>query len=351
MYMRLLFPVLLFILANTACVREHYFGRSALKQIRYFSVQNQSGVTQIIEDSLLIRTTVSANTNLSQLRPDSVQLSSYARIEPGINVIRDFSKPITYTVFAEDGSSVVYTIIVTKEAANPQLENSDFDDWYTPAGKNYQEPGLNSNTIWASGNAGVVTLSTANVTPVAVSGTDNAVQLLTKDLGTLGQLVGQRMAAGSIFTGKFELDIANPLNSTKFGIPFTAKPTGFSVSYTYQPGTPYRNGKGAVLNKVDSCDIYLILENKEGPEPKRIATGWFRSGEVVSSFTSINIPLVYGSLPANAPAYSKPANGLYGSSTNKITHISFVAASSSSGALFEGGVNSTLQLNNLQLNY
>ena len=29
---------------------------------------------------------------------------------------------------------------------------------------------------------------------------------------------------GKIFTGKFVLDIANPLNSTKFGVPFTGRP-------------------------------------------------------------------------------------------------------------------------------
>lgn len=339
------------LIALSACVKEDFFGKSSLKQINFFSIQNQSGVTIIIEDSLLIRTTVAANTDLTQLRPDSVAVSSYARVEPSITQIRDFTRPVLYTVIAEDGSRVNYTVVITKEAANPQLENSSFDDWYTPSGKNYQEPGLSSSSIWATGNAGVVTLGNANVTPVVVSGTDNAVQLVTKDLGTLGQLVSQRMAAGSIFTGRFELDIANPLNSTKFGIPFTARPVGFSLSYTYQPGSTYRNNKGVILSKADSCDIYLILENKEGAEAKRIATGWFRSGDAITNFTNINIPLIYGNLPANAPAYSKPINGLYGSANDKITHISFVAASSSSGALFEGGVNSTLQINNLQLKY
>ena len=45
-------------------------------------------------------------------------------------------------------------------------------------------------------------------------------KLVTLDLGGVAGLIGQRMAAGSLFTGKFQLDIANPLNSTKFGIPF-----------------------------------------------------------------------------------------------------------------------------------
>ncbi|MCU0395110.1 MAG: PCMD domain-containing protein [Chitinophagaceae bacterium] len=335
----------------SSCVKEDYFGRSTLKQIRYFTVEGQSGSTRIIEDSLLIRIVVGAAADITQLKPDSIQLSSYARIEPGVGTARNFSVPQQYTVTAEDGSTAQYTVVVEQEGANPQLENAGFDDWYTPTGKNYQEPGQSASTIWATGNAGVVTISTANVTPVTVSGNDKAVQLVTKDLGSLGQLVGQRMGAGSIFTGSFVLDINNPLNSTRFGVPFSARPKSFTISYSYQPGTPYRNNKGTIIDKQDSCDIYLLLENRETTTARRIATGWFRSSETVSSFRDITIPIIYGPLPGNSPAYSFPANGAFGNAGDKITHISFVAASSSSGALFEGGVNSTLTINNLRLNY
>lgn len=335
----------------TACVREDFFGLSSLKQIRYFTLENQSGATRIIEDSLLIRITVSSTAELSRLRPDSVQLSTFATLEPAKETFRDFSTPQTYLVRAEDGSEALYTVFVSKEGANPQLENAGLDDWYTPAGKNYLEPGAGSNTIWASGNAGVVTINQANVTPFDVAPTDKGAMLVTKDLGSLGQLVNQRMGAGSIFTGAFVLDIANPLNSTKFGIPFSARPKSFTISYSYQPGSPYRNNKGVILNKPDSCDIYLLLENRETAIPKRIATAWFRSSELVNNMQDITITLVYGQLPSGAPAYSLPANGAFGNATDKITHLSFVAASSSSGALFEGGTNSTLKINNLRLGY
>jgi hypothetical protein len=339
------------VLLTASCVRENYFGKSTLKQIRYFTLKGQSGSTQIFEDSLVIRLTVGANVTLTKLRPDSIELSSYASIEPDATAYRDFTKAQTYIVRAEDGSTATYTVYVVQEGANPQLENAGLDDWYTPAGKNYQEPGAGSNTIWASGNAGVVTINQANVTPFDVAPADKGAMLVTKDLGSLGQLVNQRMGAGSIFTGAFVLDIANPLNSTKFGIPFSARPKSFTISYSYQPGSPYRNNKGVILNKPDSCDIYLLLENRETAIPKRIATGWFRSSELVSNMQDINVALVYGQLPSGAPAYSLPANGAFGNATDKITHLSFVAASSSSGALFEGGTNSTLKINNLRLGY
>jgi hypothetical protein len=335
----------------SGCIREDHFGRSSFKQIRYFTLENQSGNTQIIQDSLIIRLTVAANADIRKLRPDSVVLSSYARLDPEKELYRDFSSPQTYTVFAEDGTSATYTVFVRRESTQPQLENAGLDDWYTPPGKSYQEPGSGPSTIWASGNAGVVTISTANVLPTEISSSDKGAMLITRDLGSLGQLVGQRMGAGSLFTGRFELDIANPLNSTKFGISFSARPVSFTLQYTYAQGTPYRNNRGVVLAKNDSCDIYLLLENRSSSDTKRIATGWFRSDEGVSTLREITVSLQYGALPAGAPAYTRPVNGLFGNAADPVTHLTFVAASSASGALFEGGVNSTLVINNIRLNY
>lgn len=334
-----------------SCVKEDYFGKSDLKEILYFTISQQAGITEINQDSLLIRIPVAPTANLAQLSADSIALSSYATISPGVGVQQDFSKPVTYTVTAENGTTAAYTVIVTRASSTPQLDNGSLDDWYTPAGKNFQEPGLNDNTIWATGNAGVVTLSTPNVNPVVVSGTDRAAEMVTKDLGALGQLTGQRMAAGTTFTGKFILDIANPLNSTKFGVPFTGSPKSFTVSYTYAPGTPYRDGRGNTLNKQDSCDIYLLLENRDNNQVKRLATGWFRSGQTVSAFTDITVTLTYGALPAGSPAYMFPANGLFGSTADPVTHITFVAASSAYGASYEGGTNTKLVVNNVRLNY
>jgi hypothetical protein len=331
------------------CVKEDHFGKSGFKEIRYFSVPQQAGNTQI--DSLLVRITVSPSADLTKLFADSIGLSSYATVSPKAGEIQDFSKPVIYTVTAENGTKSAYSVIVSRESSTPQLENGSLDDWYTPSGKNYQEPGLNDATIWATGNAGVVTLGAANVKPVTVTGTDLGAELVTRDLGALGQLVGQRIAAGTIFTGKFVLDIANPLNSAKFGIPFTGRPVSFTFSYTYAPGSPYRNGQGQILTKNDSCDIYLLLENRENNQVKRIATGWFRDTETVNTYKEITIPLTYGTIPQGSPVYMYPVNGSFGSGSEPVTHISFVAASSAYGAFFEGGVNTRLVINNVKLNY
>ncbi len=347
---KLILPGLAVVILNS-CLDEHYFGKSSFNQILYFSVPGQVGNTQIVTDSLLIRLTVGSKVDISKLFADSIQVSSYAKVSPGKGDLVDFSAPVFYEVTAENGSIARYQVLISKEAETPQLENSGFDEWYTPSGKNYQEPGKDENTIWASGNPGVVTLGKANVEKTEISAGDFGAKLITRDLGPLAQLVKQGMAAGSMFTGRFSLDIANPLNSAKFGIPFTARPKSFTVTYTYSPGVVYKNGQGQVLDKQDQADIYLLLENRNGNIVKRLGTAWFRSGEKVETPKEITISIIYGSLPAGSPSFWLPPNGLFGNPTEEVTHLSFVLASSADGANFEGGVNSTLVVNNLRLNY
>lgn len=334
-----------------SCVQEDHFGASSEKKIVSFSLQGQVGNATIDEEQKVIKVTIGASEDITALMPTEIVISTFARVEPGANETNDFSQAALYEVTAEDGTSADYTVEVMQEGSEPQLDNTSLDNWYsTPKG--YQEPGNNANSIWATGNAGTVTLGSPNVTPLLISGNNQAAKLVTLDLGNLAGSIGQRIAAGSLFTGKFQLDIANPLNSTKFGIPFSARPSNFSVKYAYSPGTPYLSKTGQVLNKKDSCDIYVLLENREGAEVKRVATGWFRSGaEKIDQFYTITVDLIYGTLGSNVPDYQKPVNGLYANPTDKVTHITVVFSSSYNGALFEGGTNSTLVVDDFNLGY
>lgn len=344
----LLLAVILFI---GSCIKEDHFGNSSEKKILTFTLDNQVGNTQINQDSRTISVTVSAVAKVTSLKAIEITTSTFAKVSPAIGEAQDFTLPVAYTVVAEDGSNAEYTVTVKQEGSEPQLDNASFDAWFTTP-KGYQEPGVDANSIWATGNAGTVTLGSPNVTPLAINGIDFAAKLVTLDLGNLAGLLGQRMGAGSLFTGKFQLDIVNPLNSTKFGTPFSARPKKFSVKYAYSPGSPYLNKSGQILAKTDSCDIYVLLENREGTEVKRIATGWFRSGvEKIDQFYTITADIVFGTLGANVPTYQKPANGLYGSTSEKVTHITVVFSSSYNGALFEGGTNSTLVVNDFKFIY
>lgn len=336
----------------SSCINETFFGESGLNKILYFSLEGQTGNSIIKQDSSLIYVTVSQSSDITSLKPDSIKISTFASIEPSAEAYRNFTDPQLYYVTAENGDRRIYRIIVNQEGAEPQLENSSLDDWYTPAGKNYKEPGLNENTIWATANAGVTVLNpdNFNTTPLLISGSDFAAQLVTKDLGILA--TGQRMGSATLFTGKFILNIPDPPSSAQFGISFSAKPLGFSVDIKYEAGFPYKNNLGTVIeNMIDSADVYVLLENREDPNAvKRIATGWYRSGDL-SDFQTIDVEFIYGTLPVGTPDYQRPANGLYGTIDDQVTHISVVFASSANGISYEGGVNSTLVVNNLELHY
>lgn len=346
--MSIVIPVMLI---TCSCIQEDHFGKSAEKKILSFFIEGQVGNTSINQEAKTISISVSADAEITNLKPTEIIVSTFARVYPDKGIIQDFSTPVTYIVTAENGSTQEYIVNVKQEGTEPQLENSYFDTWFTtPSG--YKEPGADANSIWATGNAGTVTLGDPNVTPLLITGNDYAAKLVTLDLGSLAGGIGQRMAAGSFFAGKFELDIGNPLNSAKFGIPFSARPTKFSVKYAYSPGSPYLSKNGQALAKEDSCDIYVLLENREGPEPKRVATGWFRSGdEKIDQFYNITVDLVYGPLNSTIPDYQKPGNGLYALADERVTHITVVFSSSYNGAIFEGGTNSTLVVDDFLLIY
>lgn len=333
----------------TSCIKDDHFGKSGYNNIHYFTIKDQVGVTNINRDSLFIKVVMPNAFDLTKLVVDSLNLSSYASSSLKKGEVFNGTSTVDFIVTAENGENAIYKLMVTEETLTPQLENSDFSQWYLVPGKDYKEPGLNqSSTIWATGNAGTVTLGSANAVPVTYEG-KTAVQLKTINL-PLGQLLGQGMAAGTIFTGKFELNISQPLLSTKFGVPFVARPKGFSVKYAYTPGSVYKNGYGTVLPKLDSCDMYVLLENKSGDLVKRVATAWFRDGETVENLTEISQSFVYGSLPAETPAYMIPAGG-FASADEDINQITVVFSSSAYGAMFEGGVNSTLVVTDLRLIY
>jgi hypothetical protein len=345
----LAFIVLIIAFAISSCVKDDHFGKSGYNNILYFTVKDQVGVTNINRDSMFLKVVMPNAADLSELVVDSINLSSYASSSLQKGQVFNGSETTDVIITAENGEKAIYSLKVAKETLTPQLDNSDFSQWYLVAGKDYKEPGLNeTSTIWATGNAGTVTLGSANAVPITYEG-KTAVQLKTLNL-LLGQLLGQGMAAGTIFTGKFELNISDPIQSTKFGIPFVARPKGFSVKYAYTPGAVYKNGFGTVLDKADSCDMYVLLEHKSGNLVKRVATAWFRDGQTVGNLTEISASFVYGSLPSDTPSYQIPAGG-FAAAGEEINQITVVFSSSAYGAMFEGGVNSTLIVTDFKLIY
>lgn len=359
----LFFGVLVFF-SVSSCISDDYFGKYDKAKILTFAIENQIGTVNIDHEALLITVLVDEASDITRMRVTQLEVSSFASVSPKPGETIDFSAPAPFTVIAENGTEQVYNVIVKRSQAEIQLSNSDFQNWYQVTGsKTYYEPGLSKEeTVWGTGNPGVVTLGAANVTPYGSAENVHAI-LKTVEL-PLGALLGQGIGAGSMFTGFFKLNLSNPISSAKFGVPYSARPEAFSVAYKYSPGPVVKTGKLVSLPAAkDSCDFGIILTDRSSEPYKQVAVAWFRSGENITEWKTITLNFKYGAI--NSPAiYERPKdiyildNGserlvpcVYGTGNEKPTHITVVFASSHRGDYFEGAPGSELYIDDLVLKY
>lgn len=360
--LRNVLPVMLILLGS--CIDEHHFGKYNLAKINAFAVESQVGTVNIDHDALVITVLIDETADITKLKINTLEVSSFASVSPAEGEIVDFSVIVPFTVTAEDGSQQIYTVIAKRSQAEIQLNNSNFQDWYEVTGsKKYYEPGISKDiTIWATGNPGVVTLGAPNVNP---SGSAENVYALLKTVELpLGAVLGQGIGAGSMFTGFFKLNISNPISSAKFGTPYSARPKSFKIKYKYSPGTVMKDGKlNNLPNAKDSCDIAITLTDRSVEPYKQVAVGWFRSGKNITEWETITLDFKYGTITSPA-SYEEPKdvyildNGkerlvpvVYGTGNEKPTHIAVIFASSHRGDFFEGAPGSELFIDDLELVY
>lgn len=231
------------------------------------------------------------------------------------------------------------------------LENGSMEEW-SQDGKQWNPWASDASPFWGTGNKGSSILSSiGNITsPTDESVSGKAAYLESKDAML-------KLAAGNLFAGDFDLEGVDGL--LHFGRPFTSFPTALRLHYKYTPATISIVGNEESLNlpaalkamvgRSDSCHIYIALSDKSEPyeihnkstnrqlfdknDKNIIAYGEFISGESISSYKQIDIPLVYRA-------------------TNRTPkYIIIVASSSKYGDYYIGGVGSKLWLDEMELVY
>lgn len=365
----------------SSCSTRDYFGELSDKDILLFQLEEQTGSTQFKGDTIFIKVSDDAYLiNISNLSATSIKVSDYAIVSPKVGEKQDFSKPVTYTVQAEDGSTKVYQVIVLRGGSSKaQLPNSNFDLWYTVPYSNqgYAEIGKDEeDKTWGSGNEGAIIALSGNVSklptkPYETEGGKFAAELTTTDMGFFGSIAGKGVAAGNVFTGRFE--IGNTINAHPvFGIPYTQMPKAFKVDYKYNPAEVLLDGKRKTVEGKDAMDMYLILEKREGDTVKRLGVGWYRSEEAQTDWKTKEIEIRYarGEAPESVAEYEKHVLK-YGHDGNtdatnpsmmpeatwgdiakdKPTHILVVFTSSYQGDYFIGAPGSKLLVDNFELIY
>ncbi|MBB6462940.1 PCMD domain-containing protein [Flammeovirga kamogawensis] len=349
----------------TSCIDWDYFGLSPKAEILAFEVEGQSGTSTIDSLARIISVPVNESVGLDSLKTTNIQTSSLSTVLPEVGQAANFADTIIYVVTAEDGSEVNWKVKAFRQTAEVQIENSNFDSWYDQTlrwlGVNYTYPtptpesDVLTSRIWDTANRGAVAsfVDGGNTTPV------------DRDGGKYARLESisvpiYNIAAGSLFTGYFTDDMppnaSNPRSNTHFGISFGSRPISISLEYKYSPGTEYIENQNPSTGE-DECEIYVLLQKRVDGQRYRVGTAWHRSKDTISSWTTLNLDMQYGELPAGYPSYmglnqNPGEEEVDWADPNDVpTHILVVFSSSALGDTFTGAVGSVLEIDNLQLNY
>lgn len=303
-------------------------------------------------------------TDLTALELSAMELSEGATANVTVGESYDFGAGVQVKVTNED-ESVTYSV-----KAGYQLPGENFNSW----NKNDVTP----DSIW--GNANTILTTTEKKT----SGSMIGAMIKTGSALT-------KIASGSLYTADFNPNGVGTLSMASsstwpdgnelldFGKPFAARPEYMEVKFSYE-------GKG------DSCDIYILLENRTGDKNVNrkstdvntlVASAWFRSTKADNSgrenpdvvsvsepdengMRTLRLKLKYGEPLEGSPiensstfdtklkSSNKSAinNGLVqGTGEEPVTHIRVVFASSADGNHYKGVSGATLIVDDLKLIY
>lgn len=216
---------LLLVIVTSSCIRDE--APNAEADILSCRLPGITMTTSPIINNNSVTLFVTPGTNISALAPEFT-LTSGATITPASGTERNFNSPQEYQVTAADGiwkKTYAISVIDTELATIYNFED-------TISGKKYYifVERENDKVImeWASGNAGYAMTGVAKTADdyptfqIANGKNGKCLSLVTRSTGFFGGLVGMPIAAGNLFIGSFDVNnaMSNPLQATKFGLPF-----------------------------------------------------------------------------------------------------------------------------------
>ena len=304
-------------------------------------------------------------TDLTALELSEMELSEGATANVEVGESYDFGAGVQVTVTNANDESETYTV-----KAGYQLPGSNFNSW--------KGDDVTPDSIW--GNANTILTTTEKIT----SGSMIGAKIQTSSALT-------KTASGSLYTAVFNPKGVGTLSMASsstwpdgnelldFGKPFNARPEFMEVKFSYE-------GKG------DSCDIYILLENRTGDKNvnrkssdvnKLVASAWFRSTKADNSgrenpdvvsvsapdengMRTLRLKLQYGEPLAGSPIENSSTFNTKLESSNKsainnglvqglgdepVTHIRVVFASSADGNHYKGTKGAILVIDEMKLIY
>lgn len=332
----------------------------------------------LVGNPIITNTHVSFNiqkgTDRTQLAP-RFNITEGARITMKVDgqdvdangVSRDFSSPQEYTVHSQDGAWSK-TYIVSFNYPTPiellSFEHYELDPtgryqvWYEVDPSDTQNP---RRSYWASGNGGYAItgmgkkpeLFPTYTEPLGVKG--NAVKLETRSTGSFGKYANMPIAAGNLFIGNFNSDIAvkKPREATEFGFQLVGgKPLFLEGYYKYTAGKVFTDGKNNVIpERADTADIYAVVFEVDPNNFKALDGDNVLTSDRIVMMARIDNP----GEPAEWTYFKEPFKLRPGKqfSEDQLSRdgyaIAVVCTSSRQGAYFEGAVGSVLYVDELRV--
>lgn len=359
---------------------------SSEAKITSFKFDSPAVTTQPVIDGNNITFSVdksATSEQLSVLIPTITLSSDKAVVSPASGVAQDFSngKKVKYTVVAEDGTAVIYTVYISGQNT---VTVYDFEEWEEVTSSVFSDHKyeLPVGGPWGSTNDGVASIKGmlssaapewANSLEYAVAPSSDAQNgsksvviktidtILPGETSVLQDVFGiPRNTAGSLFLGTFKTEMSDKLASTKFGIPFneTSKPLSFSGWYKYTAGKINRDTAGNPLDKKDECDIYALLyeaEDEEGKEVTLIGGSTKEENQkyciTTSPYVVLKAQITDKSDKAEWTYFNLPFEEMNGKTfdPSKKYKITFVCTPSIEGANYIGAPGSVLQIDDFKI--
>ena len=244
------------------------------------------------------------------------------------------------------------------------LEHLSFENYRTETTKQnygyhvfFEQYDAQQYDIWASGNAGAAMVNskrTPEKFPTCATGDGyrgSAACLNTQSAGSLGSLVGKPIAAGNLFIGSFNKGkvMSDALKAAEFGVPVDREPVGVTGWYRYTPGPEFTDkNKKVIKDRTDEANIYGVFWDNTKAKVL-YGDNALTSSAIVSKAQVASLPPAEDWAPfemtfeGDAPDPEKLAARSYS--------FTLVFSSSKGGDSFEGAIESTLWVDEVEVHF
>lgn len=354
MKLKVIFYCFISLLLLQSCIKDEAMYREA--DIESFDLNNPVFVQALPERNNIIDVIVADTTGmyLKKFAPVFV-LSPKATSDPqsGDSVLfEDYKTSIK--VLSEDQSLERYFMVRLVQIVPL---STGFEEWTTSGGGLLIHPAVGDN-LWNTANSGIALATMGKIGEYPTRPTNDArsgeyaALLETKKGGTYW---GQKIPifSGSLFRGKFTLNIGNFVKSAKFGQihpEYMGKPKMFKGYYKYTPGETFIDEQGdEVPGRIDECSIHSVLYRIDKGDisddnyltgenvltsDRIVARAVLGDSSAKSEYTEFSIPFVYeGIIDYEKYDY----------------RLAVVFASSKEGDFYRGAVGSKLIVDDVEI--